>query len=616
MDTTILLSYLESKVKGFKYLTPRKEYFTCPFCFTHGSANLKDKINNKFRCLKCSKHLHYLDVIRELENKQGATDLEIINYLRSLNIKIPYTNEELFEFYQQNNFNLTPIARNSKVPFEQAWTQKEHRQLEEWRTWVTQGLNVGLQTGKVSGITVVDIDSKKVPNKLKSLITDTLVQHTGKGTHLIYKFDEEIPTTAFDFEGIHIDIKNNGGQIVIAPSQINGKQDRHFDLLIKPNTISKELKEFIIENSKKSRKIETVVTHNENSDLGAIAQGNRNNSLVKLGGILRKELNLNQTSYVLDIINRSFVKPSLPQHEVDTIVRSLDKYISDDRRELSGRVLEYIKIADFANARDIKEALQETKLNIDKALAYLVKEQLVIKKGRDYHAIKKGNWSDTLSDCIDEKVPFQVPYFNDLMEFNWTDLLILGGITGTGKTVLSMNIIKELVAQGIKPNYLYTESGSRWKKTAIALGMKDGDFNRLCCTEPTKIELEKNSVTIIDWLNIEDFALTHVVFKHLIEQLNRSHGFLIVFMQLKKNGEFFAPNLLDQYASFSSRYIYDNDSKGSTGKWYVDKIREAKSKDTPKIIPCTYDWTNRRLIPNSKFQKLIDPNTNLEEVKF
>jgi len=95
--------------------------------------------------------------------------------------------------------------------------------------------------------------------------------------------------------------------------------------------------------------------------------------------------------------------------------------------------------------------------------------------------------------------------------------------------------------------------------------------------------IEKNAVTIIDWLMVEDKSQTDSVMKYFVEQLFKTNGFLIIFMQIKKNGEWFAPNMIDQFPTLAARYIYDNDEDGTTGKWLIDVIREAKTNTNKKI---------------------------------
>jgi len=128
------------------------------------------------------------------------------------------------------------------------------------------------------------------------------------------------------------------------------------------------------------------------------------------------------------------------------------------------------------------------------------------------------------------------------------------------------------------------------------LGLKEGDFHHAFCADPTKIELEKNAVTIIDWLLIIDKAKTDLIFRHFIEQLDKQGGFLIVFQQLKQDGEYFAPNMAMQFPSLSTRYLYEKDKDGTYGKFKIDVVRESKTYGSKVFeLPCKYNWETKEL---------------------
>ena len=40
--------------------------------------------------------------------------------------------EFYFDFYERNGFDLVPLIRNEKTPFEIAWPECEHKNKREW----------------------------------------------------------------------------------------------------------------------------------------------------------------------------------------------------------------------------------------------------------------------------------------------------------------------------------------------------------------------------------------------------------------------------------------------------------------------------------------------------
>jgi len=171
-------------------------------------------------------------------------------------------------------------------------------------------------------------------------------------------------------------------------------------------------------------------------------------------------------------------------------------------------------------------------------------------------------------------------------------LILIGATVATGKTHIAINIIKQLVEQGIKPYYLSLEGGSRWAKIALQLGLKEGDFWHHETSDPYDVEFEKNSVTIIDWLCPNSYAETDKVLKYLNDKVRDKQGVAIAFVQLRDNNEWLAKDLIKQFPAFAGRYLYDDDT-GEYGRFKIDKIRDAKVKVKRYEIPCKYDWETK-----------------------
>ncbi len=613
MEEQIVLSYLLKYLKQQKI--PHKKsgkivMLQCPFCKKKPmSANI---IPNTYivNCFNCKQKYNIIDIANKIKNLNGDKK-KIIQYLKEeLNIKIvTELDEENIEnylnFYEKNGFDLVPVIKNGKRPIEQNWTNKTHKNKNEWKQWIMNGLNIGVKTGLKSNITVIDIDTKDIDDKLKRYIEYYTTQKTQKGYHLFFKYEPDLPKTRID--DLKIDIENDGGQVVLAPSIVNGHERKIFNDHIEKMPL--ELKELLlskvtIPRKTKSEKVKEDI-QTENFNLGVLKEGQRNSSLIRLGGILRKELNLVQTEFVLKVLNRHLCENPLQDKEIIAMINSLDKYTRFDEEELAHRIVDYIKDIEEANRNEIAMALVgtnrgEQKKRVDKALQYLVKEGYITKKGSRYSILKKVEWIDTLLD-IGKPIDFKMPYFYDIANFNFGDLILIGSKNKKGKTHIAMNIVKQLVEQGIKPCYINLESGSRFAKIALQLGLKEGDFKRPkhIIVDPTKIELEQNAITIIDWLCPQNFAEVDKLFLHFIEQLDKTHGILIVFMQLKgsksQNNEWFAPNLVSQFPALSARYIYDNEGDGEYGKFIIDEIRDPKLKIKTYEIPCQYNWETKEL---------------------
>lgn len=603
-----ILDYLKLNIKDFKF--SRKGKFTictCPICKEY-SARTQSHSYNLF-CAKCSKNIgNIVDIIRqtneEFKDSEESIILSHINDTLKLNIKLEEDVNNILDFYESNGFDLVPVARNQKNPIELAWTEKIHKDKQEWKIWLENGTNIGIKTGTCSNLTIVDIDQKTIPKEILDIIKglDITTQITSKGVHLFFKYDSELPTTRI--EDLKIDILNNGKQAVSYPSVVEGVAR---ELIIHPlDVIPSKLKDFLkskitIPNLKSfSEKLkEEIKTENiDFSDVKPIEEGGRNSFLLRFGGILRKELNINQTSYTLSLFNKYLCKPPLSTRELDNIVGSLDRYLIFDESELALKILQYMKVVEEANSRDIKEALGELgadgKQRIEKAIKYLTKEGFLYKKRRIYHLIKKAQWKNTFVE-EGKEFDYNMPYFYDTAIFRRGDMIVIGASPKTGKTHLALNIIKQLVSQGKKPYYISLESGNRFASISLSLGLKEGDFNWCIHFTPEDIEIEKDAITIIDWLLPSDYAETDKLFQHFAQQLVKNGGLLIIFVQLKSNGDFFANNMISMFPAFVSRYMYDNEDDGTTGYFKIDYIREPKIRGKTCKIPCVYNRETKEL---------------------
>ena len=588
----------------------------CPVC--HSKNHTATILPNKYLlCMRCNRRIgDIVDIVRILENNSELTDdncYDIIRNELNLDIMLPADIEKAFDFYEENGFDLVPIARNQKFPpIEKGWQSIEHKSKKEWQQWIKDDINFGIKTGKSSGIIVIDIDTKEVPKEINDAInnTVTMMELSRKGIHLFYKYDAEISNGRID--ELQTDIFSDNASIKyvnLFPSKIDGIYRK---LRIEPIIeIPKALKDLILSKLKKPTKTasETLDEFNPSNNplneidetkliLSPIEEGNRTHALMHVGGILRKELNSHQTNTALNIINRLFCKPNLPQNEFNSICNSIEKYIAVDGMDLINKVLSYIRIVKEVTNRDVREALGETstegKQRIDKAINYLVKEGFLFKKSKLYILIEKPQLkTEWMQDG--KLFDFKMPYFDDYATFREGDIIIIGGKTGTGKGHISMNMIKQFHSQSVVPAYYSSENGARFKQIALSLGLTEGDFVWDHFFNPESLWLNDNKVTIIDWLMPKDFANTDKLFGHFAEQMWKNKGLLIVFMQLRGNGDFFAKDLVDQFGSYVCKFFYD-DETGKTSYFETTKIREVKP-NMPRYpkIPLMYDSDSKEL---------------------
>lgn len=616
-----VLDYLTLK-KILPKRTGKTVMSVCPFCKQEPPTGMLIPNTSTFNCIPCKRKFNLLDLVKHYEpDKKDYSDEDIYFYLKKLfNLSVQTITEtqeidKILSFYEEQNFDLVAVAQGGKAPIEKGWPDKTHKTKDEWSQWIVAGLNIGIKTGKKSNVTVIDVDTKELSEELKTLLFQAkLIQETQKGYHFFFVYDEKFPKTRID--EYKIDIENDGGQVVVVPSKIEGKERKWLqqgtpekmpvalsELLLQKvtgprKTNSELLKEDISSENFKINPDEFKLVNNN-------LEGSCNSSFIKLGGILRKQLSLPQTSYVLNVFNRHLLEKPMDKKSVDAMVNQLDKYIDTDESEFVHNIIEYLKITEYASKPEIemalfgKRATGKEKILLDRTIVNLIKDEKLVRRGKDYKLIKSMEWKDTLID-LGKPVNFEVPYFDDYAYFNWGDLLLIGAVNKAGKSTLAINIVKKLVQQNIKPYYIYSESGGRFGKTALKLGLKDGDFWRVFCGRPEEIQIEKNAVVIYDWVRPTEFSKTDEMFEGLVQKLEKAQAFMVCFAQLKmsreQSGDWFAPNMATQYPSMAVKYLYEKDSDGTNTYFSIEEVRDGKAKGKKFKIPCIYDWETKEVI--------------------
>jgi hypothetical protein len=594
-----LFQYLEKKIPTFIKTRKAKTgelLFTCPNIANHKFKSAPSSTfspSGNIVCLICGWKGTMFDAIRIIEkDKHNETDAEITDYLIGL-LHLDMYSE--LSFYEKYKFALIPLLQNSKAAFEKGWTESQHRDKVQWIKWLNNNLNIGIRTGEVNGITVIDADFKVAPFGFEEIykeliVLDTLMQDTPHGRHFIIKYDKDIQQTT-KIGGVHLDIRNDGGQIVAAPSQIDTTPYKWQNLGTEIKMITPELKTKLLELMKKEninslkvpeKSIEPLKLKNNNLD------GCCNDTFISIGGMLIKQLSPEQTEFTLNIMNKYLLENPMPASAIKSMLNSLVDYKGNDEGTYEQIIYDYMKLMQTdVTPRDVIENTKLPRAIVDKYLSKFVKEGKAVRMGRGRYQYKdKIEWSDTAPESVAE-YKYKIPFFNDIAIFQDKDVILLGAKTNDGKTTVALNMIREMIAQGVKPYYIYSEAGSRFQKTSQLLSIT-GKYYHTYHENPLAIELEYNAFSIIDWLHLEHKESTDTTLKHLNDELQRKGGILVIFTQLKQTSEFFAPNLIDHYPTFAARLIQDNDSK-TISHFDIQKIKEPRGNFCTYQLQCEFD---------------------------
>lgn len=136
--------------------------------------------------------------------------------------------------YAAAGFSVFPLACGSKKPLLNGHGLKEAttdpRKIAEWSERYPCA-NIGVAAGKVSGVTVIDVDplhhgfeTERGFRAQGKVWPNTPVSRTRSGGRHIWMAYHPGLTTGTNRIGQEIDIRNDGGYVVVAPSIVDGKK--------------------------------------------------------------------------------------------------------------------------------------------------------------------------------------------------------------------------------------------------------------------------------------------------------------------------------------------------------------------------------------------------------
>lgn len=251
--------------------------------------------------------------------------------------------------YLHAGFSVIPLgditkdeSGSKKITYPISWQkyQKERPSNEDILDWSSKGYsNLGIVTGRVSNLLVMDVDSYK-PTFDAELVKSfnlpiTPVQETANGgKQYFFKYPVEIDihnAVCIGHNGSGIDIRGDGGMVIAPPTKTSyGAYSWLVDPFETPlaDIPSKLLELLQKEHSSESKPAKSLV------ELSSLSEGEgRDNALTKICGTLAHSLHPNRWATeifpTMMAINNTY-KPPLPQKDLKRI------YDSITNRELKG----------------------------------------------------------------------------------------------------------------------------------------------------------------------------------------------------------------------------------------------------------------------------------------
>lgn len=226
--------------------------------------------------------------------------------------------------YLKKNISLVPVK--NKIPLIK-WEEFQNRRPteEEVKEWFKKwpDANIAMVAGKISGLTVVDVEAQGDPKQFPATMT---VKSGGGGWHFYYQYHE---IKSINRILPYVDIKSDGGLITLPPSiHESGKE---YEILSKRTATPFPAELFGEVQQRNGKDLSKLLSE-------TIPQGDRNNSATSICGKLllrfRQDEWESQAWPLFRAWNETHNEPPLNERELLNIFNSISQ--SEERRLASG----------------------------------------------------------------------------------------------------------------------------------------------------------------------------------------------------------------------------------------------------------------------------------------
>ena len=439
-------------------------------------------------------------------------------------------------WYLDQGYSIIPVKGKSKHLVKWAKYQSEKpskEQVQEWWGEEFIDANIAIITGKISGITVVDIDSYKLNDEQKAEVeksfptvaTPTVISASG-GEHRYFAYSPGVPTKNDVMTGL--DIKNDGGLIIAPPSQ-NGKGKYEWVPRKKINELSlRSVPDSYLNSINALDSINSLYIYNSKNSLQDLTNltehniyftpGRRDQDLFHAGNcLIRGGADPGFTKQTLEFIANNLGKEFGPK-VVDQKIGSILRRAGQKEINIAAEVKDWIDLTEgYFNLTNILQDLTLHNKN-QKATLYvtinrLCKEGVIEKHGDKrgvYRRVEQSTYEDWMNaeyNAIKFNMPFNIDEFVDIFP---GDMIVIAGVKNAGKTALALNFMEynlkgfdcyyhssELVPQTFKMRIMKSKNKTLedWKNVKMTHGLSMTN---------AKDRVVKDALNIFDYVEGDD----------------------------------------------------------------------------------------------------------------
>lgn len=429
--------------------------------------------------------------------------------------------------YLNQGYCVIPVKRN-KHPYLMTWAEYQEKmptvdQVKKW--WTTwPDANIGIVTGKVSNVCVVDVDSKEGAEEFKKLCPDVMpnVVTPNGGWHFYFANSNGTGNATRFIKDT--DFRGQGGYIIAPPSiGENGKAYQIYqDNDINRNNIL-SINILNILNCKRYASDTLQQCGNTNVTNVTFNEGGRDDALFHLANHLVKGgmPNVNIRQYLQFFAENC--NPPFPQKEIEAKIKSALNREKIQEKSFYELVKDWvcntdvtIKLQDGYNALHCVTRDEKAKLRV--YFRRLTEEGVLRKTGTGAYILRKDTieWLDI--EGADTK-PFPIKWplgVEKLVKLPIGGLTLIAGQQGAGKTAFLLNVAILNMNRGRDVIFLSTETRAQGLKVRLEAFGEEGisikemsKGIRFAFLEGDIIEAIENhsleeAILIVDYLEIND----------------------------------------------------------------------------------------------------------------
>lgn len=513
-------------------------------------------------------------------------------------------------YREELNLSIIPIIPGDKKAMV-AWSNYQNKlpTIDEIKAWwkKTPMANIGIITGKINKIVIVDLDKYKpeyseekvleyFPESLK---TPTVTSPSG-GTHLYFKYPEQsLSNNAGAIAGV--DFRANGGYIVAPPS--SNKQGKKYAWVEKLGIAdipfaSLPEKYISILNNKN-----TYVFKRRNTECKAYAknaqlfqQGRRDQDLFHLANSLIKGRMPEEEIYqYLEFIARHCIPP-YPEKDIGIKIKSALQRAEKQGKNISQEIRDFVLSSNGQFlSNEIHQCLilsnrKEKKL-CSQVLTTLVKDDIIERVGNrngmfrlidstapdiDLHAPKQ--------EALKVEFPLNLHAYYKAMPKN---IIIVAGTVDAGKTAFMLRAASMNTFGPMKIRYQTSEMGVEELQSRLELfsDIEAEDWDKINFKEVSTNHQDyilPDGINIIDYLEItSNFYEIGGMIKSIFAKLRK--GIAIIAIQKDTEAEY------GRGGMFSAE----------KARLYVSLTSNPPAGGIAKIVKCK-NWKNTRVNPNGR----------------